>query len=88
MANRAKPTANGPMIPKLGSPMATAYTTDTSTNVMIVSQPNSMPEMHQTTSLAYQSWQSWNLMCYSLAISVRRNGMHKGIQAMLVPDRS
>lgn len=43
MANKAKPTAKGPITPNEGSPMATAYTTDTNTNVMMVSHPNSMP---------------------------------------------
>ncbi len=43
MANKAKPTAKGPITPKEGSPIATAYTTDTNTNVMTVSHPNSIP---------------------------------------------
>lgn len=46
MVKSAKPIAKGPIIPNEGSPMATAYTTDTSTNVMTVSQPNNIPAVH------------------------------------------
>lgn len=34
--------ARGPMFPYDGSPTATAYTVDTSTNVMMTSQPNAL----------------------------------------------
>lgn len=43
MANRAKPTAKGPMFPNDGVPIATAYTVDTSTNVITVSHPKICP---------------------------------------------
>ena len=43
IANNAKPTARGPITPKEGLPTATAYTTDTRINVMMVSHPNSIP---------------------------------------------
>jgi hypothetical protein len=43
MANRDRPTAKGPTTPKEGSPIATAYTVETSTKVMTVSHPNSIP---------------------------------------------
>lgn len=59
MANRAKPTANGPTTPKEGSPMATAYTVDTNTNVITVSHPNSIPA--QCTTLLHIRAQKANL---------------------------
>jgi len=56
MANRDRPTAKGPTTPKDGSPIATAYTVETSTKVMTVSHPNSIPagpgECHVAITIA------------------------------------
>ncbi len=51
IANKDSPTAKGPMTPKEGSPMATAYTVDTSTKVITVSQPNNIPAIATAVQL-------------------------------------
>ena len=45
MANKAKPTANGPMMPNEGSHTPTAYTTETITNAKRTSPPHTIPPL-------------------------------------------
>ncbi len=53
IARRDSPIARGPIAPKEGSPMATAYTTTTSTKAMMASQLNSMPACHLPSASEY-----------------------------------
>lgn len=57
-AHRAKPTARGPVSTNLGDPMATAYTTATSKNVMTASHPNAIPcnNTYPTSILGFCLW--------------------------------
>ena len=66
MEKSAKPTAKGPTTPKLGCPMATAYTTLTSTKVITSSQPNSMAaSTHPSQALYFTSVTLFVALAYS-----------------------
>jgi len=43
---RDTPTAKGAMLPKLGDPIAQAYTVETRMNAKISSHPNSIPALN------------------------------------------